>query len=121
MNVTTLDAPWKTNSSPWEAENKTLPTRVHEENRTPRDSTDAIIRSLYAERSLALRELRTTPEHLSEKRDRLRAFADDLERTIHDLQRRELEAQPRSDVWDEMDRLATRVLALGAKFETSTK
>lgn len=78
-------------------------------------TTDEVIRSLYSERSSALRDLRTSVP--GEKRDRLKLYAEDLERSIHDLQQRELVEQPKSDVWDKMDRLATRLFVLDAKLE----
>lgn len=112
-------ATWKTEDQ-WKTEDRSLATGVLEERRTRRDTTDAIIRSLYEERRRALRALRTTPEH-GESRDRLKTYAEDLERSIHDLQLRELAEQPKSDVWDKMDRLATRLLALDEKLESSAK
>ena len=51
------------------------------------DTLDTIIRSLYAERRMALREWRVAKP--GPDRDRYRSRADDLDKSIHDLQLRE--------------------------------
>jgi len=73
-----------------------------------RASRDIVIRSLYAERRQVLSDLRKKPERVAQ----LRRFLADIEQTINQLELAEQQAAPKSDVWDKLDHLATRLLAV---------